>query len=36
VTGGVVNAYNAIKAAGAVKGKRKKKFLSASSYMPKA
>lgn len=36
VTGGVVNAYNAIKAAGAIKGKRKKKFLTSSSYTPKA
>ncbi len=36
VTGGVVNAFNAIKAAGAIKGKRKKKFLSASNYIPKA
>ncbi len=35
VTGGVVNAYNALKAASAIKGKRKKKFLSNTSYTPK-
>ena len=36
VTGGVVNAFNAIQAASNVKGKRKKKYLRATSYVPQA
>jgi len=35
-TGGVVNAYNAIKAASTIKGKRKKKFMTSTKYTPKA